>query len=89
MVTDEDRRALTDLALRTLDELDERWAGSAQLVTAVLVFEARLPDDPDDPDDYTTHVSYKSIRGASPNHVGGLCQSLANWLLGNSDSPAD
>lgn len=83
-ITDEDRAKLADLSMRALDTILEDYGEDAELLGASLVFEVRVPsDDPDD--DWTYHGNYKSMHGMSPNHVGGLHQSTANWLLAHLD----
>ncbi len=77
-ITEDDRRALGDLALRALDTIAEDYGEDAELVTAALVFEVKTVDDEDDEDVW--HGNYKSIDGTSPHHIAGLLRSTADYL---------
>lgn len=78
MITDEDRRKLGDLSMRALDAIAE-YGEDAELVGATLLFDVRVPADGDR--DGAHYGNYVSLPGMSPNHVGGMCQSQAYWLL--------
>jgi hypothetical protein len=81
-ISDDDKANLADLSMRALDTILEDYGEDAELIGASLVFEVRVPsDDPDD--DWAYHGNYKSMRGMSPQHVGGMHQSMAYWLLAN------
>jgi hypothetical protein len=78
MITDEDRAALGDLAMRAIDKIIADYGDDAELCAATLIFEVRTKDT--DGDD-VYHGNYESLVGNTPHHIGGLAQSLANWLL--------
>jgi hypothetical protein len=79
-MTDEDRAAVADLAMRALDTILADYGEEAELVAASLVFEVRVPDE-DDTDDDRWHVNYKSLARNSPHHIGGLLYSTAAHIL--------
>lgn len=83
MISDEDKRALADLSLRALDCIEEEYGPDAELSGAVMVFEVRLPDPESTTDTWMYQGNYRSMRGVSPSHAGGMCQLTANWLLGH------
>ena len=78
MISEEDRAALADLAMRALDTILEDYGEDAELMAASLIFEVRTKDD--DGDDIY-HGNYKSLAHNSPHHIGGLLRSTANFLL--------
>jgi hypothetical protein len=85
VITDGDRAALADLAMRALDTIQDDYGDGAEFLGATLVFEVRVPDPDDEEDPWLYHGNYKSTPDLAPSHVGGMCQSMACWLLGNKE----
>ena len=85
MISDEKRAALTDLALRTLDTIEEDYGEDAELGDAVIVFDVLVPDadDPDAPP--TSYGNYLSTTERSCV-VSGLLR-MAELYLSRSDPP--
>ena len=79
MISDQDRADLGDLAMRAIDTIIEDYGEDAELCAASLIFEVRVTDPDDDEPLY--HGNYKSLSRNTPHHIGGLAQSLSNWLL--------
>lgn len=77
-ITDEDRAALADLAMRALDTILEDFGEGAELLAASLVFEVKAPDDDGEP---LFHCNYKSLERNSPQHIGGLLYGTAVHIL--------
>lgn len=87
MISDEKRASLTDLALRTLDTIEQEYGEDAELGDAVIVFDVLVPDaeDPDAPP--TNHGNYLSTTERSCI-VSGLLR-MAELYMSVSDSPDD
>jgi hypothetical protein len=79
-MTDEDRAALADLAMRVLDTIIEDYGEGSELCAASLVFEVKVSHGPD-PGDDVFHANYKSLAHNSPHHIGGLLHSTALHIL--------
>lgn len=79
MITDENRAALADLAMRALDTILEDYGDDAELLAASLVFEVRAPDEDGE---WLYHGNYKSLENNSPHHIGGLLRATAAHILG-------
>ena len=77
MISEEDRAALADLAMRALDEIESEYGGDADLTAAVLVFEVRVPDSDGDA---RWHGNFKSLEHNSPHHIAGLLDATAAFL---------
>lgn len=73
-----DRQALGDLAMRAIDKVINEYGDDAELTAACLVFEVCVDDEDGNPE---WHGNYESLSGSSSNHIGGLMQSTANYLL--------
>lgn len=78
MISEEDRQAVADLALRALDTILEDYGEDAELMAACLCFEVRVVDE--DGDDIY-HGNYKSLPQNSPHHIAGLMQATAEHVL--------
>jgi hypothetical protein len=87
VISDEKRAELTDLALRTLDTIEEQYGDDAELGDAVIVFDVLVPDkdDPDAPP--TNHGNYLSTTTRSCI-VSGLLR-MAELFMSTSDAPDD
>ena len=79
MISEEDRAALADLALRAIDTILEDYGEEAELCAACLVFEVRVGAD--EPADEVFHGNYKSLERNSPHHIAGLMTATANHVL--------
>jgi predicted Zn-dependent protease with MMP-like domain len=79
-MTDEDRQAVADLAMRALDTILEDYGEDTVLRAASLVFEVES--------DNAFHVNYKSLERNSPHHIGGLYQGMALHILGPAGDDA-
>ena len=79
MISDEDRAALADLAMRAIDTILEDYGDHANLCAASLVFE--VATGPLGDDDTLFHVNYKSLPHNSPHHIGGLLHGTAQHIL--------
>jgi hypothetical protein len=77
VITDEDKAALGDLAMRAIDAILEEYGEDAELCAATLVFEVRTKDE--DGDDLW-HGNYRSLPDTSPNHAVGLLYTTARWI---------
>lgn len=80
-MTSEDRRRLSDLALRALDIIERDGDGGGEhgeLLAATLVFEVKRPGGDDDARFY---VNYVSTEGSSPHHIGGLLVGTGQRIL--------
>src|SRR5688500_8070130 len=80
-MTDEDRAALADLAMRSLDTILEDYGDDAHLCAASLVFEVQVGQG----DEALYHVNYKSLERNSPHHVAGLLHSTAAHITNPDD----
>lgn len=86
MITDDDRRKLTDMVMRALDGIEE-YGDDAEFLGATMVFEVRVPDPDDAAEPWTYHGNYRSTDGTSTAHAGGMAQQLAHWLLTPDQGP--
>lgn len=77
-ISDEDRAALADLAMRALDTILEEFGDGAELLAACLVFEVKAPGEDGEP---LFHCNYKSLERNSPQHIGGLLYGSAVHIL--------
>lgn len=77
-MTEDDRQALADLALRALDTIVEDYGEDAQLCAASLVFEVKTVDEVDGEPLY--HTNYKSLAANSPSHIAGLLGGAARYI---------
>ncbi len=84
MISGEKRASLTDLALRTLDTIEEDYGEDAELGDAVIVFDVLVPDadDPDSPP--TNHGNYLSTTDRSAV-VSGLLR-MAELYVSATDT---
>lgn len=78
MISEEDRAALADLAMRALDTILEDYGEDAELCAASLVFEVRLRDGDGD---LVHHCNFKSLERCAPFHIAGLLQATALRLM--------
>ena len=78
MITDKDKQELGDLVFRALDTIENDYGEDAELAAACIVFEVKVKDGRDG--DYTWHGNYKSLRRNSPNHIGGILRTAAEWM---------
>lgn len=76
MITEDDRRDLGDLAIRSLDSIED-YGEDATLSAATIVFEVRH-DGGDGREIFS--CEYKSLDRNSPRHIAGILQSMVNWL---------
>lgn len=76
-MTDDDRAALADLAMRALDTILDEYGDDAELCAASLVFEVRIEDEDGEP---LYHGNYKSLPGCSPHHIAGLLSTTALYI---------
>lgn len=77
MIDEVARRALADLAMRSLDTIIEDYGEGAELTAASLVFEVRVLDG----EEPLWHGNYKSLEGTSPHHVAGLLAETARQIM--------
>lgn len=80
VISDEKRASLTDLALRTLDTIEEEYGENAELGDAVIVFDVLVPDSPP-----TNHGNYLSTTERSVVASGLL--RMAELYMSRSDPP--
>jgi len=78
MLSDDDRKAVADLALRALDAMEEDNDGDVQLVAAGIVFETSWVNE-----DGETRFGgqYRSLERNSPHHIAGLYMTTANKIM--------
>lgn len=81
-MTDDERQAVAELAMRALDTIIEDYGDDAELMAASLVFEVKVKDE-DGEELY--HGNYKSLPQNSPHHIAGLLQTTAHWIVGTRD----
>ena len=79
MISDQDRAALADLAMRAIDTIVDDYGDEAELTAASLVFEVRANDGNGD-EDALFHVNYKSLPHNSPHHIAGLLAGTAAYI---------
>lgn len=78
MISDEDRKALSDMVFRALDTIEEEYGEDASLECAALVFEVRYRPLADSPDAFTVH--WKMLRTSSPLHVCAMLHKAGDCV---------
>lgn len=77
-MTDDERQAVAELAMRALDTINEDYGEDAELIAASLVFEVKVKDEEGEE---LYHGNYKSLERNSPHHIAGLLHTTAHYIV--------